>query len=334
MILETGTGADRIYWDVSSDFDVWVDAGGVDTLVVPEGLFFQADRKLVFQDGVLSFTENGRTLEMPGGTSTAPAIEFIEFTSDLSLPAPGSEAVLARLTILPLPETLTGQDFAAIGTREGDIITAPDHGVVISGFSQIFGNGGDDVIRLSPTQSSSAYGGQGNDRIIAQGDVDAFLSGVAGQDRLVGADGDDTLFGGRGSDKLFGRGGDDILTGDPLFPPGQFVHSDRLVGGKGDDILAGGSGIDRLTGGKGSDQFDFFLGENAGGFDRITDFDPTRDSIFINLDTRQGKVVVETRKGDTFISFDSARLGPEFDLGIARLKDIELTKSQIEFDFL
>ena len=50
-----------------------------------------------------------------------------------------------------------------------------------------------------------------------------------------------------------------------------------LSGGAGDDTLIGGNGDDVLTGGDGQDVFVFF--EDHTGFDSITDFDPTEDSI-------------------------------------------------------
>ena len=57
------------------------------------------------------------------------------------------------------------------------------------------------------------------------------LSGLAGDDRLLGGAGADALSGGEGADVLEGGAGDDALDG-----------------GLGADLLAGGAGADRLTG--------------------------------------------------------------------------------------
>jgi Ca2+-binding RTX toxin-like protein len=105
------------------------------------------------------------------------------------------------------------------------------------------------------------------------------LSGVPGNDSLIGGEGDDLIFGGAGDDTIFGGEGDDSLFGgegdDQLFGgDGQ----DQLFGGAGDDTLAGGAGDDTLDGGDDRDTFviDSTLGVSrvfggAGGddFDRL-----------------------------------------------------------------
>src|SRR5207253_8863575 len=79
-----------------------------------------------------------------------------------------------------------------------------------------------------------ADGGAGDDDIaVAQGiQLDAWLFGGAGNDRLKGGGGNNILVGGDGDDLLVGGQGRDILIGG--------FGSDRLVAGKGDDILISG----------------------------------------------------------------------------------------------
>jgi PKD repeat protein len=86
-----------------------------------------------------------------------------------------------------------------------------------------------------PTGHLIVYGLDGDDDIQVAGSIelDAWLFGDAGNDRLKGGAGASILVGGDGNDDLIGGSGDDILIG------GRGM--DRLVGGSGDDILIGGA---------------------------------------------------------------------------------------------
>lgn len=90
----------------------------------------------------------------------------------------------------------------------------------------------------------------GNDVFFATGSLPVTVSGLAGNDLLVGAGGNDALNGGAGND--------------------------RLRGGAGNDRLDGGTGADRLLGGSGNDTFFFRKGEISNGpglsLDQIVDF--------------------------------------------------------------
>lgn len=76
------------------------------------------------------------------------------------------------------------------------------------------------------------FGNGGNDDLRVNGPIRAILVGGEGNDFLQGGNGDDVLVGGGGNDRLNGRGGNDILRGDN--------GNDTLNGGPGDDILYGG----------------------------------------------------------------------------------------------
>lgn len=97
-------------------------------------------------------------------------------------------------------------------------------------------------------------------------ELDNYMSGGAGNDRLYGLGGDDELDGGVGADRIEGGEGDDDLTG------GE--GNDRLEGDAGDDTLDGGAGNDRLEGGDGNDTIDAGEGRDAvyagGGDDVVT----------------------------------------------------------------
>ncbi|WP_411869950.1 calcium-binding protein [Vulcanococcus limneticus] len=111
----------------------------------------------------------------------------------------------------------------------------------------IDGNLGDDVIEVDLDnrrnvtlfQNSIIAGGEGNDRINADGsEPDLTLDGGTGRDTIIGGYGDDIITGGSGEDSLLGGSG-----------------ADTINGGDEDDVLNGGSDSDRLTGGTGSNRF-------------------------------------------------------------------------------
>lgn len=93
---------------------------------------------------------------------------------------------------------------------------------------------GAEVVRFSPTQRITAFGGAGNDNIQVTGGLTlpAWLYGESGSDRLKGGAGHDVLLGGDGDDFLAGDGGRDLLIGG--------AGADRIVGNADDDILIAG----------------------------------------------------------------------------------------------
>ena len=100
----------------------------------------------------------------------------------------------------------------------------------------------------------------GDDTLIGNGGsalAQNFLSGLGGNDLLIGSIGRDILSGGEGDDELCGGLGDD-----------------ELFGGDGSDTLIGGPGSDLLRGGDDNDA-DFFVFKDADvgdGVDTIFDF--------------------------------------------------------------
>ena len=119
------------------------------------------------------------------------------------------------------------------------------------------------------------------------------LDGTSANDILIGRDANaDTIIAGDGNDYLYGLGGNDTLNGgngaDNLFGG---AGTDTLSGGAGNDVLDGGTGADVMTGGTGANRFVIASGESAAiiggsgnggtitGFDRITDFVTTTDTL-------------------------------------------------------
>jgi len=105
-------------------------------------------------------------------------------------------------------------------------------------------------IRVDLSTQFAEFGGDGDDILIGQSEVNDAIAGRDGNDTLFGLSGDDILDGGRGND--------------------------ILVGGLGNDILIGGPGADELFGdnedgtGSGADTFLYFSLADRG--DRIMDF--------------------------------------------------------------
>jgi Ca2+-binding RTX toxin-like protein len=91
------------------------------------------------------------------------------------------------------------------------------------------------------------------------------ISGLGGDDVLLGMNSGDILSGGSGNDQLDGGGSGDFLYGD--------AGQDTLKGGAGQDYLQGDGGKDVLMGGAGSDEFAIQKGK---GRDIIADY---RDGV-------------------------------------------------------
>jgi Ca2+-binding RTX toxin-like protein len=88
--------------------------------------------------------------------------------------------------------------------------------------------------------------GDQNDTATNAGDMQAYVYGEDGADRLTGGSIYDFLNGGPGNDVLDGQGGGDALVAGP--------GDDQLLGRDGNDQLYGAEGIDTLDGGAGADE--------------------------------------------------------------------------------
>ncbi|MFN3643516.1 MAG: calcium-binding protein [Gemmobacter sp.] len=84
--------------------------------------------------------------------------------------------------------------------------------------------------------------------------------------------GDDAMRGGPDNDRLLGHGGNDVIDGG--------VGNDTILGGGWRDTLIGGAGDDVLRNGAGRDAFVFRSAQH--GADRIKDFDPASDRIWLD----------------------------------------------------
>ncbi|MDH5798895.1 MAG: hypothetical protein OEZ19_10040, partial [Paracoccaceae bacterium] len=198
---------------------------------------------------------------------------------------------------------------------------------------------------LSGGTGSDQFFGDENDNILWGLEGDDWLDGRGGDDALYGGAGNDFLIGGNGADLLDGGDGQDMalyfLAKFPViidlstgladaFAQGDILQSiedlsgspfgdrltgdagdNRLFGNAGDDILSGGAGSDTLSGGSGNDIMtggaggDTFLISASGGHDRITDFDPMEDRLYID------DALLTDESGQTFDLITGMAMDPD-----------------------
>jgi Ca2+-binding RTX toxin-like protein len=90
---------------------------------------------------------------------------------------------------------------------------------------------GANIENLYLVGSINGTGNNDNNFIAGYGAGDNFISGLGGNDTLVGGDGNDTINGGADNDFLIGSAGNDVLEGS-----GDNVGLDTFAGGAGDDV--------------------------------------------------------------------------------------------------
>jgi len=132
---------------------------------------------------------------------------------------------------------------------------------------------------------------EGNDSLYAL-TTGGVLSGLGGNDYLIGNIGSDTFYGNDGNDSLYGGSGNDVLYGGS--------GNDTLNAGDGVDVLDGGAGNDYLLGGIGNNTFLFGRGS---GYDTINDARTTSsafDVIQFSTDVAPGDVGI-FRSGDNLV---------------------------------
>jgi Ca2+-binding RTX toxin-like protein len=149
----------------------------------------------------------------------------------------------------------SGDDIISVGVGDGpvgaSIHAGPgDDDVTLDGGGAIWGDSGDDTLRMNNSRRGEQYGGsgddklyiygwcpdaqihgeQGNDKIDASGSsLGVYVFGDEGGDTLLGSQYDDQFYGGQGDDLMFGSGGNDVFFAADL-------EHDRIIGGAGIDI--------------------------------------------------------------------------------------------------
>lgn len=187
-----------------------------------------------------------------------------------------------------------GDDALYGGSAETDPADAADLIFAGPGQDRVFGNGGNDTLYGGPG-ADIIFGGGGEDLIFGGNsvndpvDIRDIIYGGAGADTIYGNGGDDLIYGGQGfsdpadaSDWIYGGAGNDEIYGnggnDNLFGNAGF---DTLYGGAGADWLYGGENADTLSGGPGADNYVFDSPLGGGNVDRILDFTPGEDLVYL-----------------------------------------------------
>ena len=148
---------------------------------------------------------------------------------------------------------------------------AADFDYVFTDIETIIGTAGDDRITDASIAPHAIFGGDGNDKLIGNGDGDT-LDGGAGKDTLVAGDGADAtsksptnvltgdsgkdlLIAGGAKDSLSGGSGDDRFLPDPNIADTTPAGGDTIDGGSGNDTIddsAASAGVTVLVGGASS----------------------------------------------------------------------------------
>ncbi|MFY0681587.1 MAG: hypothetical protein JXR13_13520 [Thalassovita sp.] len=161
------------------------------------------------------------------------------------------------------------------------------------GNDTVFGGEGDDFLRSHDGDDSvdggsgadTLLGGNGDDRLTG-GSGNDDVSGMEGHDIIEGGTGDDTLSGGAGIDSIWGGDGNDVIN-DSGRDSGDNSLAEFLDGGAGDDLIYFGDGS-TVTGGAGADSFFTAASMSNNLVSEITDFDPTEDTLFVDLGAGNG----------------------------------------------
>ena len=139
-----------------------------------------------------------------------------------------------------------GATSVGAGINAGD----GDDNVQLSVPGAVWGESGDDTLRLTDSFRGEIYGGEGNDHLEISGEcADAEIDAGDGNDRIDasksaygvfarGGTGDDTVFGSAYDDRIYGEQGNDLLMGsggNDVFYVAD-LDNDRIVGGAGIDI--------------------------------------------------------------------------------------------------
>ena len=122
--------------------------------------------------------------------------------------------------------------------------------VTLIGGGGVWGESGDDTLRLADSFHGEVYGGPGQDRLyIAGACADARIDGEQGSDLIdatgsaygvfaTGGQGSDTVYGSNYDDQIYGNAGNDLLFGcggNDVFYSSDMEH-DWVVGGAGIDV--------------------------------------------------------------------------------------------------
>ena len=143
---------------------------------------------------------------------------------------------------------------------------------------------------IDPDGANTLTGSDSGDYILGGLAVGSTISGMGGDDSLLGTWGADVITGGEGNDQLNGDSGADQMDGGP--------GNDDLTGGGEDDVLHGGPGFDWLDGDVGLDVM-FGDGDN--------DFIDSDDNQADQVDGGDGEDTADVDSHDTVTGVEQLR---------------------------
>lgn len=227
-VLNGGAGADSITGGAGND----TINGGNGADIVSGGL---GDDSISYAETVLFQKGDGHDTVNPQSNPTSVVFSDI-------LPSEASVTFDAATNGLRLTVTSTGDSILVPGffsykntsfTFSNGVVWTP--ATLVASSSVLIGTANNDTLTAQSSVASSLSGLGGNDTLIG-GSLNDFLDGGDGNDSLSGGSGDDTIMGGAGIDTLGGGYGNDVIDG-----------------GAGNDIIDGSFGSDTVTGGLGDD---------------------------------------------------------------------------------
>ncbi len=273
--LNGGTGSDSLAGGLGNDWyvidgtaDVVLDSDGADTVQASITYTLgSALENLLLTGGATTGTGNAGANSIWGNATLANRLSGLG-GNDVLIGGTAADTLLGG----------DGNDTLDGGTGSDSLVggLGNDWYAVERTTDIVIDSGGADTVQASITYTlgsalenlllvGSATTGTGNgaaNSIWGNATLANRLSGLGGNDVLIGGTAADTLLGGANADSLIGAGGNDSLDGEG--------GNDTIVSGDGRDTLIGGSGSDILTGGAEADVFRF--NNSAHGTDRITDF--------------------------------------------------------------
>ena len=244
----TGTTGDDVYIidpDALGHATI-VDLGGNDTLLVLDRPGRDSG-ELELSGTTLTWRNfEGDSVTMNLGISGIGMIETFEWQRH---PNDGTPYSVRQTMAIDLNNF--GAHSEVAGTAGDDVIVCPQLSNFVGGWSEVYGNRGNDSMTGSANHMFILLGGFGNDTLSGAGAFGDYFYGDAGADLLRGNGGNDGLNGGTGKDRIFGGAGNDTLFGD--------------------------AGNDVLNGGVGADTFHFEPSET--GSDTLVGYNGAQDTI-------------------------------------------------------
>ncbi len=218
-ILDGGTGDDKVLGGVGDD--KLAGGAGTDTINGNDGIDVLdggLGNDKLFGDAGNDFVYGGTGLDTLYGGSGDDYV-FGGISNDILYGSSGTDFLEGGDGDDKMSDT---SDFTNYGTNINEhdaMVGGFGNDTFYGGYDTMWGNGGSDIFYVK--NQGIVYGGTGNDTITvtnSNAQLDSWLEGGFGNDKIVAGSGDDTLFSGYGQDSLAGGLGNDryVITFDNM----------------------------------------------------------------------------------------------------------------------